>query len=58
MKLKHSKLIHFQSNKLLEHFVGGASSRTVADLTKVILAQNAKANAGAARSIKLRFSAF
>jgi transposase len=35
MKLKHSRLTHFQSNKLLEHFVAGTPARTAADLVDV-----------------------
>ena len=33
MKLKHSRLTHFQSNKLLEQFCAGVTARTAADLT-------------------------
>ncbi len=32
MKLKHSRLTHFQTNRLLEHFVAGTPARTTADL--------------------------
>ncbi len=35
MKLKHSKLTHFQTNKLLEHFVAGTPARTACDLAGV-----------------------
>ena len=35
MKLKHSKLTHFQTNKLLEHFVAGTPARTACELTDV-----------------------
>lgn len=35
MRLKHSRLTHFQSNKLLEHFVAGTPARTAADLVDV-----------------------
>jgi len=33
MKLKHSRLTHFQSNKLIEQFCAGVTARTAADLT-------------------------
>lgn len=32
MRLKFSKLSHYQSNRLLEHFVAGVPARTAADL--------------------------
>jgi transposase len=32
MRLKHSRLTHFQSNKLLEQFCAGVTARTAADL--------------------------
>ena len=32
MRLKHSRLTHFQTNKLLEHFCAGVTARTAADL--------------------------
>ena len=35
IRLKHSRLTHFQSNKLLEHFVAGTPARTAADLADV-----------------------
>ena len=35
MKLKHSKLTHFETNKLLEHFVAGTPARTACDLVGV-----------------------
>ncbi len=35
MKLKHSKLTHFQSNKLVEHFIAGTPARTAAELVGV-----------------------
>ena len=35
MRLKHSRLTHFQTGKLLEHFVAGVTARTVADLAGV-----------------------
>ena len=35
MRLKHSRLTHFQTNKLLEHFVAGTPARTAADLVGV-----------------------
>ena len=35
MKLKHSKLTHFQTNKLLEHFVAGTPARIACDLVGV-----------------------
>jgi transposase len=33
MRLKHSRLTHFQSNKLIEQFCAGVTARTAADLT-------------------------
>jgi transposase len=35
MRLKHSRLTHFQTNKLLEHFVAGTPARTAADLAEL-----------------------
>jgi transposase len=35
MRLKHSRLSHFQSNKLLEHFCAGTPARSAADLVGV-----------------------
>ncbi len=35
MRLKHSRLIHFSTNKLLEHFVVGPPARTASDLVGV-----------------------
>lgn len=35
MKLKHSRLTHFQTNRLIEHFVSGSTARTAADLVGV-----------------------
>ena len=35
MRLRHSKLSHFQTNRLLEHFVAGAPARTAASLIGV-----------------------
>jgi len=35
MRLKHSRLTHFQTGKLLEHFCGSVTARTAADLTEV-----------------------
>lgn len=35
MRLKHSRLTHFQTGKLLEHFCGGVTARTAADLAEV-----------------------
>jgi transposase len=35
MRLKHSKLSHFQTNRLLEQFVAGTPARTAAALVGV-----------------------
>lgn len=35
MRLKHSKLSHFQTNRLLEHFVAGTPARTAASLVGI-----------------------
>src|SRR5271154_5457063 len=35
MRLRHSRLTHFQTGKLLEHFVAGVTARTAADLAGV-----------------------
>jgi len=35
VRLKFSKLSHYQSNRLLEHFVAGVSARTAADLVGI-----------------------
>lgn len=35
MRLKHSRLTHYQTNKLLEHFVAGSTARTAGDVVGV-----------------------
>lgn len=35
MRLKHSKLSHFQTNRLLEHFTAGTPARTAASLVGI-----------------------